>query len=73
VAAQAAVCPVAVRRVGGEVIEVHLLPALEPGRAPWPLATLAEYAVASVLEAGGPVEARRRTVRARVGYGRSGP
>ena len=64
---QAAVCPVAVRQVDGVVVEVHLLSALEPGRAPRPLATLAEYAVAQVLEAGGPAGSRRRTVRARVG------
>ncbi|WP_448641628.1 hypothetical protein [Geodermatophilus sp. URMC 63] len=56
---------------GGGVVEVHLLPALVPGCAPGPLASLAEYAVAHVLEAGGP-PVRRRTAGARPGYGRTG-
>ncbi|MGY1694094.1 1-acyl-sn-glycerol-3-phosphate acyltransferase [Geodermatophilus sp. SYSU D00814] len=79
--AGAPVCPVAVRHAdGGRVVEVHLLPALQPGTDPRPLAALAEYAVAHVLEAGGtgsPVPGaaprRRRTVRARAGYGRGRP
>jgi hypothetical protein len=50
---------------------VHLLAALAPGCAPGPLASLAEYAVAHVLEAGGP-PVRRRTAGARPGYGRTG-
>jgi 1-acyl-sn-glycerol-3-phosphate acyltransferase len=50
--AQAVVCPVAVRHTdGGRVVEVHLLPALQPGSDARPLAALAEYAVAHVLEA----------------------
>jgi 1-acyl-sn-glycerol-3-phosphate acyltransferase len=82
--AQVPVCPVAVRSAdGGRVVEVHLLPALQPGTDARPLAALAEYAVAHVLEAGGPAPARpapvpvprrrRRTVRARAGYGRRRP
>ena len=81
--AQVPVCPVAVRPADdGRVVEVHLLPALQPGTDARPLAALAEYAVAHVLEAGGPAPARpapvpaprrRRTVRARAGYGRRSP
>ncbi|SNT01986.1 1-acyl-sn-glycerol-3-phosphate acyltransferase [Geodermatophilus saharensis] len=82
--ARAPVCPVAVRHADGDrVVEVHLLPALQPGADPRPLAALAEYAVAHVLEAGGTVPVgpapgaapsrRRRTVRARAGYGRGRP
>jgi hypothetical protein len=52
--AQAAVCPVAVRQVGGGVVEVHRLPALQPGHDARALASLAEYAVAHVLESGPP-------------------
>jgi 1-acyl-sn-glycerol-3-phosphate acyltransferase len=81
--AQAVVCPVAVRRAG-DVVEVHLLPALQPGGDARALASLAEYAVAHVLEDGSPghdvpgtppapVPRRRRTVRARNGYGRTRP
>ncbi|WP_336030542.1 1-acyl-sn-glycerol-3-phosphate acyltransferase [Geodermatophilus sp. FMUSA9-8] len=78
--AQVPVCPVAVRPAeGGRVVEVHLLPALQPGTDARPLAALAEYAVAHVLEAGDPGPARptpasrNRTVRARPGYGRQRP
>ncbi|SDC23968.1 1-acyl-sn-glycerol-3-phosphate acyltransferase [Geodermatophilus telluris] len=71
--AQAAVCPVAVRPAAGDVVEVHLLPALEPGRAPRPLAALAEYAVAHVLESAVPVPARSASARPRSGYRRTGP
>ncbi|MBM7806499.1 1-acyl-sn-glycerol-3-phosphate acyltransferase [Geodermatophilus bullaregiensis] len=79
VEAQAAVCPVAVRRTDGDLVEVRLLPALGPGRVPGVLAALAEHALAHVLEATGPAvpipppPVRRRTVRARVGYGRTRP
>ncbi|MGY1665074.1 lysophospholipid acyltransferase family protein [Geodermatophilus sp. SYSU D00696] len=81
--AQAVVCPVALRHTdGGRIVEVHLLPALQPGADARPLAALAEYAVAHVLEAGGATPAppprpapsrRRRTVRARPGYDRGRP
>ena len=81
--AQVPVCPVAVRSTdGGRVVEVHLLPALQPGSDPRPLAALAEYAVAHVLEAGDPGPARpapagrarrNRSVRVRPGYGRRRP
>ncbi|MGY1729195.1 hypothetical protein ACI79J_19720 [Geodermatophilus sp. SYSU D01062] len=69
--AQAPVCPVAVREVDGGVAEVHLLPALAPGRDARALAALAEYAVAHVLESGAPAPSRPGRVRSRVGYGRS--
>jgi 1-acyl-sn-glycerol-3-phosphate acyltransferase len=79
--AQAVVCPVAVRHTdGGRVVEVHLLPALQPGSDARALAALAEYAVAHVLEADAPAPVRpapaprrRRTVRVRAGYGRGRP
>jgi hypothetical protein len=61
--AQAAVCPVAVRPAGSGVLEVHLLSALQPGHDARTLAALAEYAVAHVLESGGPGPARPGTAR----------
>jgi 1-acyl-sn-glycerol-3-phosphate acyltransferase len=76
--ARAVVCPVAVRHVA-DVVEVHLLPALQPGCDARALASLAEYAVAHVLEHDAPaarpapLPRRRRTVRDRSGYGRSRP
>ncbi|HJX44942.1 MAG TPA: hypothetical protein VJ352_14810, partial [Geodermatophilus sp.] len=76
--AQAVVCPVAVRHAG-DVVEVHLPPALQPGADARALAALAEYAVAHVLEDGAPAAPadrpprRRRTVRALSGYGRARP
>ncbi len=72
--AQVAVCPVAVRPVAGGVLEVHLLPALQPGHDARALASLAEYAVAHVLESGAPAPVVL-AARAREpwGYGRSRP
>jgi hypothetical protein len=56
--AAAAVCPVAIRHRTDAltlVVEVHLLPALEPAGADRrTLAALAEYAIAEVVEAGTP-------------------
>ncbi|PRY40245.1 hypothetical protein LY71_12086 [Geodermatophilus tzadiensis] len=71
--AQAAVCPVAVRPAAGDVVEVHLLPALEPGRAARPLAALAGYAVAHVPESDVPLPARAARARPEPGYRRTGP